>query len=699
MKTFTTLLLATAISASTFAQLKDTTILKEVVVKAKKPLLVHAIDRTIVNVEAITGSASSNALEVLEKTPGVTVNNNGGISLNGRSGIMVLINGRSTYMSGTDLAAYLKSIPGATLDKIELMDNPPARYDAAGNAIINIRLKRNRAPGLTGSISTGLSQGKYARTNDALNLAYNTKKINLFTNIGYNAENSYSDDQFDRRFYNTAGELTSRILLNNKMRSRRDGININAGMDYYTSPKTTLGLVFNLNKGKGTSVLDYTSENFKGTTGNEQRRTNTGANINMLHRFNDKGHEFSAEANYLRYEATGFQSMTGFLYDLPSTINIYTANADYSLPLKNKAKLEAGVKTGIIDNSSVYDYYDVNGQVKVIDPTKSNHFDYHENINAAYVNGQKAWNRFGVQLGLRLENTQAKGKQPGGTQSNLFTKNYTGLFPSIFLQYKLDSTGKNILGFMVNRRINRPNYQLLNPFLIFRDNYSYTEGNPMLTPQYQTRYELKYQHKQLLTMGLSYNKFTNVIFQTTEAVDTIFITRPKNIAKGYMLLLNTTVSMSPVKWWNFNATLRLSNIGLKGMAYTEKLTPSTNLARFELQNYFTISKTVNADLGAYYASRDLSGQTFTKGMYRVYAGAQKKIWKEKASIRISFDDIFHSWVYRNRSISLKQAEYFQVGESDTQRIGIAFSYRFGKNNTTRKRRQNENAGEEKSRID
>lgn len=388
--------------------------------------------------------------------------------------------------------------------------------------------------------------------------------------------------------------------------------------------------------------------------------------------------------------------MSDFIYDLPFNMNIYTANIDYAVPLKNKLKFEAGVKTSIVDNNSVYDYYDVTGTEKIIDESKSNRYNYWENTSSAYINAQKAWDRFGIQAGLRAENTRLNGKHP--QQGTLFAKDYTRLFPSLFLQYKLDSNAKNTLGLMITRRINRPNYQQMNPFLLFRDNYSYVEGNPSLGPQYQNRYELKFQHKQVLTMGLSYNRFTDVIFQTTEAVDTIFVTRPDNIARGFMAILNTTVTISPVKWWNLNATLRLSHLGINGKVNSEALTPKTNIARLEWQNYFTISNTVTAELGAYYASRDLSGQTFTKGMYRVFASVQKKMFADKASIRLTFDDIFHSWVYKNRSISLKQADSYQVSESDTQRIGIAFSYRFGKSSINRKRHKN-TTDEERSRAE
>jgi hypothetical protein len=436
----------------------------------------------------------------------------------------------------------------------------------------------------------------------------------------------------------------------------------------------------------------------------------------MLHKFNTTGRELAVDANYLRYDSQGNQTIrnstfdpkgavTGreeFLYYIPSLINIYTAKADYTHPLKNKAKMEAGFKSSIVDNDIVFDHFNVNEGIQTIDNRRSNHFKYHENINAAYINGQKSWSRFGVQLGMRVENTEARGNQIGNDSvpGMRFFKSYTGLFPSAFLSYKLDKKGNNTLVLMAVRRINRPNYQLLNPFVVFKDQYSYGSGNPMVTPQYQNRIELKYQHKQFLNMGLSYNKFTDVIFQTTQAVGEIFTTRPENIANGYMVLLNTTVSVSPTKWWYTNTTLRLSRMKIQGPVYTEQLSFETNVARLELNNYFTMKNGWTAELGGYYASRDLNGQTVTSGMYRVNAAIQKKIWKGKGNISLSAEDIFHTWIYHNRSLSLRQSEYFQTSESDTQRVGLSLSYRFGKDTFARKRRHNNNASDdEKGRID
>ena len=699
--------------------------LKEVTVKAKKPLIEQEIDKTIVNVESMISSATSNTMEVLEKTPGVSVNVNGEISLNGKSGVMVLIDGRSTYMSGQDLTAYLKSLPGGLLDKIELIDNPSARYDAAGNAVINIRLKKNKTGGLTGSISAGFTQGKYARSNDALNLNYSRKKVNVFANLGYNYEKNYALDIYNRRFYNASSALISTVDLVNNQVYKNKSVNVNFGLDFAATPKTTYGLILNLNRANRNGIFKYDSRNYNaghsleligsGSTIGGDKRTNTVVNLNMSHKFNTSGRELSADVNYLHYLSNGNQTLQNlafkpngelinrndFIYLIPSDINIYTAKADYVHPLKNKARLETGFKSSLINNDNVFDYYKIADGVSVIDNGSSNHFKYRENINAGYINGQKSWRRFGAQLGLRVESTRIDGNQLGNeeVEGSKFTKNYTGLFPSAFVSYKLDEKGKNTFVLMAVRRISRPNYQLLNPFLFQRDQYTYSSGNPDINPQYQNRLELKYQHKQILNMGLSYNKFTNSIFPTTKTVDSIFLNRPDNIKGGYMVLLNTTVNTSVTKWWYTNTTLRLSRIGLRGIVYGEQLRFDTNMARLELNNYFTLSKTVSAEFGGYYASRDFSGQAVTSGMYILNASIQKKIWDGKGSIRLSANDIFHSWVYHNRSISLIQSDYLQTNKTDTQRVGIAFTYRFGKDTFARKRKHSDNASDdEKGRL-
>jgi hypothetical protein len=249
------------------------------------------------------------------------------------------------------------------------------------------------------------------------------------------------------------------------------------------------------------------------------------------------------------------------------------------------------------------------------------------------------------------------------------------------------------------RRINRPNYFQLNPFQFVRDEYTLTTGNPDLNPQFQYRVEIKFQHKQVYWFGLSYNKFTQLIFNTTEVVGETYVNRPANLGKGFMILLNSGLSVNPAKWWNVNYVLRLSKLGLRANVYEEVVDPDAYVARFEMMNFFPVSKTISAEFGGYYASRDLNGQAYTKQMYRVNAAVQKKLWNDRGAIRLGVDDLFHSWKYRNYSFGLKQSFFYQTTESDTQRFSVSFSYRFGKDSNSRKRRQASVNDEEKGRLE
>ncbi|GAB3902792.1 TonB-dependent receptor [Larkinella knui] len=702
------------------------TVLKEVVVVAKRPLIEQDIDKTTVNVDAMMSAASSNTLEVLEKTPGVTVDLNGEISLNGKAGVLVLIDGRPTYMSGPDLASYLKSLPGGSLDKLELMTNPPAKYDAAGTSVINIRLKRNRVKGFTGDISAGYSLGAVGRTNDVINANYTTKKLNFFGNLGYNQDATYSDDSYNRTFYEENGLVNSSVALQNHYKYTVQGVMTRLGMDYAVSPKTTYGFTINFQNRPRRDRLAYISKNFNagsvldsvgtGSTVGEYRWKNIGGNFNYQHKFNTDGRELVADLNYISYRSHGNQTLHNFmnlpdgtlttrddfLYDLPSDITIYTAKTDYVHPLKKKAILEAGFKSSLVNTDNDSHYYSVQGPETVPDYGKSNHFIYRENINAAYVNSRKEGKRWAAQLGFRLENTMTNGHQLGNAEvkATTFTKNYTRLFPTAFLRYKIDSSGHNSLTISLAERINRPNYQQLNPFLFYRDNYSYTTGNPLLRPQYHFQYEVKYQHKNDFGMALQYNRFSDVIFQMTEAIDAIFITSPTNVAKGRIVSLATNLSLSPANWWRFTTNVTFANMALRGVAYSEKLTPTINNARVTIQNQITFSKSWTGELSGYYSSKNLAGQTITNSLYRFNAAVQKKILNSKGSVRFMLEDLFHSWKPTDRTVSLKQAAAFHTNRSDTRRIGIAFSYRFGQETFARKRRHSDNAADsEKGRVD
>lgn len=699
--------------------------LKEVAVIIKKPLLEQDIDRTIVNVEAMISSATGNALEVLERTPGITIQD-GDINLNGRSGVVVLIEGRPTYMSSGDLLAYLRSIPGSTLDKIELMENPPARYDAAGNAVINIRFKKNRIQGYTANISSAFLQGITHSNYNSLHLNYLNKKVNLFGNLSINKDKNFDDDTYDRIFYNSNSEKISSAKLRNYYRYDLHDITIRTGMDYSLSSKTTVGVITSYyNRDRREEMNSHNnifyndpfipdSSGYGILKGNSRWKQIT-ANINLLHKFNTSGRELSAELNFMNYNNGGrrlFNNFTAmpngadssyvFQYDLPSGINIYTFNADYTHPFRNKIIFSAGIKSSLVKNDNASYYSDIVNNTHKQDLSKSNHFIYTENINAAYVNARKEWKRLGVQTGIRTENTNTKGNQLGNAAipRSVHTNHYTGIFTSLFLNYKIDSTGKNVLSLNISRRINRPNYQQLNPFIIFIDQYSYSSGNPYLSPAYNHSLELNYRYKQFARISFQYNRINDAFFNATRTANNIFITRPENADTRYMMAIMTNLNFSVAAWWRLNVDIGGANFVTKGNVYDQNLYKSIYAYRVNTLSQFIFKKGWSAEIVSRYTSSIIQLQRIYKPRYQINAGIQKRMLKNKASVKLNVDDIFYTLKQKDITTGLSMTEAYHLNIEDTRRIRIGLSYNFGKEGFSRKRRNNSDGiDEEKGRVE
>lgn len=698
--------------------------LKEVVVSAKKPLLEQEIDRTIVNVETMITAATSNVLEILEKTPGVAVTADGEISLNNKTGVLVLIEGRQTYMSTADLAAYLRSIPGATIEKIELITNPPARYDAAGGAVINIRFKKNKQAGFTGSLSTSFSQGISNRWYNSLNLNYNTKKLSLFGNFSYNDEKGFTDDRSYRTYFDSANTISSKAtILNYRTDWGNDG-NARLGFDYNITQKTSFGMQFLgyfRNRKEEMVYQNYFDESGLnpepdafGTMNGKYSWRQYNVNVNGLHKFNNNGHEISAEANYIRYNNDADQVMNNYLnsftsngdsnylfrYDLPSTLDIYVLKADYNYPMKNKFSFSAGYKSSWVKNDNTSDYYDLVNGGSAYDPGKSNHFVYRENINAVYINGKKDWRKWSTQIGLRMENTNTDGHQKGNAivPENKVERHYTGLFPSVYLSYLLDSATKQKISVNVARRISRPYYQQLNPFLVFIDQYNYRTGNPYLTPAYNFQAELNYNYKQWFMFSLGYERYDDAIFTATMVVDSLFISRPENAAMRRMLVSNFNFQVPVTKWWRMNLMLAVANFKTSGEVYGEDLSQSMNAFRIQSYNMFTFKKDWSAELSGRYTHRVINLQRIMEPRWHVNFAVQKKILKGKGNIKLTVDDIFWSLKFKE-IIYAKGAESVHYEIRDSRRVGLAFNFNFGKDTFNKRRRNVEGGDDIKGRME
>lgn len=697
---------------------KETT-LKEVVITAKKPLIEQEIDRTIVNVEAMLSAATSNTLEVLERTPGVQIDAQGTITLNGRSGVLVLIDGRSTYMSGQDLAAYLKSLPGGMLQKLELMDNPPAKYEAAGGSVINIILKKNRNLGLTGNVSGSYSQGQKARSNNAVNLNFNRQKFNFFTNLGYNIDGNAIKETNERTIFTEQKTILSDFNAVNNADYSSKSLFSRVGLDINASPKTVFGFqVFFQNRPRHEQanfqnnilkVSEPLPQHFTGANAGDFNWQSKGANFNFNHKLNDKGRELSGDLNYINYASDGLRFFENFEQNLAfqkfdnrliNDINIYNFKADYSHPIAKTAKFEAGIKASYIKNDNDVQFNQFTNNQYSIDYNKSNHFIYTENINAAYVSFQKNINKkLSTQLGVRAENTYLLGELLANQQisGERFTQNFKNVFPSVFINYKLDSSLNHTIGLNYTRRINRPNYHQFNPFLTYIDVYTYTQGNTELHPFFLHIIQLRYQYKQFYTLSLGYDGADGILDDITIRRGETFIKKPFNVGTGFRVGLSQNFNLKLTKFWSSNMNIQIARFQIDGNADGFIGTSRFYTFRTFINNQFNFGKGWSGELTGFISTAERFYPIADLGKASFNATIQKKILKDKGALRLSFDDPTYTNFTRERTADFQNTYQFRKSVYDTRRVGLAFSYRFGNEKYARKRKHQDNAAQEEQR--
>jgi hypothetical protein len=695
-----------------------------VTVAAKKPLIEQKIDRMIVNVEASITNVGTSALEVLEKSPGVSIDKDGNISLKGKQGVQVYIDGRPSYLSGADLAIYLRNLSSNQLDQIEIMTNPPAKYDAAGNAgIINIKTKKTKQFGYSGSLSSTWAQGRYPKVNESFTFNYRKNKLNLFTTLGYNYRKNWQDLDIQRKFIeHSTKEIKSHFDQESRIKEEGQSYNAKIGFDYFANKKTTFGAVFTgyYNPGQFSNQSDvlisdanhFLLSRTLAKTSNDRDWKNFSTNLNFRHLLDTTGQEITADLDYLTYRTTNSQYLVNAYYDpngiptdkadtllgsLPQDINIYSAKVDYTLPLKKGAKFEAGVKTSYVetDNNAIYD--SVNYGIRVRDNGRSNHFIYKENVNAAYVNYSRALSKkwFG-QFGLRLENTNATGDQV--TTGEKFDRHYTQLFPTAFIQYKASDKNSFVLNY--GRRVQRPNYQDLNPFILFLDKYTFEQGNPNLQPQFAHNIELTHSYRGFLNTTLNYTRTTNIINevleQNTDRNETYV--KKDNIAKQRQYGISVSASGSIKKWWTPNLWTNLYNNQFEGIINGDYVKTGATTLQANLQNQFKLGKTLSAELSGYFNSGGVQGVFRIKSFGMVNMGLSKTVFKGKGTFRLTGRDVFRTQKIKGEiKYSTIDASFQQ--RRDSRQVALGFTYRFakGKMNTNQKRKTG-GANEEQSRI-
>ncbi len=696
--------------------------LGNVMVSNKKPFIEQKIDKTVVNVDASPTNVGLSALDVLEKSPGITVDKDGNVSLRGKQGVMILIDGRPSYLSGTDLANYLKNLSSSNLDQIEIMTQPPAKYDASGNAgVINIKTKKTKVKGLNGSVTVGGGQGFYPKANESFNINYRTGKVNVFGNYGYNYYKGLQSLDLQRNFRDqTTQDIESIYRQHTGMTRFNQTHSFKAGVDYYASKKTTIGFVVNgytspssNNSYNITNIFDANSVMQSQTLSpstSKDKWGNIGGNFNLKHTFDTLGTELTADADYMRYSSSSHQMFDNYFYspqgnkiqpdetlrgNLPGQIDIYSVKADYTHPLKGNAKFEAGVKSSYVktDNNAQYDNLE-NG-AWIVDSGRTNHFIYTENINAAYVNLNKQFTKkWSVQAGLRLENTNAKGDQL--TTDSSFTRSYTQLFPTAYIGYA--ASDKNQFSLSYGRRIERPDYESLNPFYHFLDKYTYEVGNPYLKPQFSHNIELTHSFKSILNTTLSYSTTNDIIQEVLEQVDsthTSFVKR-SNIASQRSFGLSMNAGLPVTKWWRTNIYAQVINNRYKGFVNNGNIDVQATGFMANMNNQFTLKKGWTLELSGFYRSQMIEGILVARPMGKADFAVAKSILKQKGTIRVNISDFANLQSFRGYS-RYQNVDVTIHNHWDNRVVNVSFTYRFNKGQSLQHRDHN-GAGDEQSRV-
>jgi len=692
---------------------EDSKLLNAVVISAQKKLIEQTIDKTVINVENSILSEGNTALELLEKAPGVKVGEDGQISLKGRSGVLVTINGKSTYLSPKELSTLLKGTNSSSISKIEIMNNPSAKYDAAGNGgIINIQMKKNMKTGLNGSVSLNGGASRNARYGSALSLNYRSNKVNVYGSYdyGYRGETEYLD--FVRRFYDSgnSGFTPNRTSYQDtKTDEPLHTNNFRIGLDYDLDSSNTIGFLINGNVGKYTHdsktgnrliAADGTMISHMATTNYDQQNwKNLTYNANYLHKFKKEGRTFSADADFasnsftsnLNLKTTTLQSTDGQAGAItsrrgyvPAITDVYLAKVDYTDPLSKTIKLESGLKSSIIhsDNNLRYDILN-NGNWEY-DNNGSNHFKYKEQIHAGYININKEFKGFSVQAGLRGEYTRTQGHQI--TTDSLLTRSYFQLFPSVFINKPIGANHQIQAAY--SRRIERPDYGDLNPFRVFRDPLLFYQGNPFLKPELINTFQLSHSFKGKYTTAINFNQTTDVITWLSGQIDSLNTTfeSPQNLSRLINYGISFTASTTFFNWWNGTHFANVFRNEYKGNVQNKTFNNNTTSFSFNSQNSFKAGKGYTMELSGFYYSGSVYGISTYKGSYAISTGVQKTIFKEKGNIKLMVNDIFQSDRYREQT-KYQNIDMYTNKRPDSRRVMLSVSYRFGNQNQDNKDRR------------
>ncbi|OOQ59608.1 TonB-dependent receptor domain-containing protein [Mucilaginibacter pedocola] len=670
--------------------------LSEVTISYRRPLIERKIDRVSFNVENSILASGGSAWEALTKAPGVQVNSSNEVTAN-RKGVKIYMDGKPLQLSGEDLSAYLQGLPSDQVSQIEVFSNPPARFEAEGASVINIVTKKGKKEGFNLTLNSGVLQGIYTGYNGGATFNYRNNKWNVYGAYSYNHRHTYQDHNTDIDFGNSLWSNPSRNTYKSNTHNYR------LGADYQLANNQVLGVLVTGNERRGTTqgnastritnnqnVLDSTLKTDLFSPGSGSQYT---YNLNYNLKLDSGRRGLNIDMDYSPYRtssnaytdnqsfyADGSQSPNTFHIYTPSTqqIDIYSGKADYNFKAGKSWDVTSGIKYSSTKSRNNFSYYDRAGDVLTLIPANSNIFTYRENTAAAYTSLSGTLGKWTLQGGLRAEYTRAKGYSE--TLDSLNQRNYLKLFPTVYAQYKLNDDNELQLNYAY--RIERPEYNRLNPAKRFLSPYNIYVGNPSLQPAFVHNVELSYTYKQQYSATAYYTStsdvFTNINIQDNQ--NKIYYGTHANLGLSAIAGVRLTAALHPTAWWDINTTADV---------YRQREASAYLNGRFDYHMYsfagnlnqaFTINskRSLKAEInGAYYAPG-------IQGIYRnghnaqVDAGIKTNILNNAATIRLAVNDIFNTNVNR-ASINFQdqRSSFFHHVESRT--VALSFTYRLGKN--------------------
>jgi hypothetical protein len=691
--------------------------LDEVTVNATRPQIIIEPDKTIVNVEGTVMAEGANALDVLGRSPGVFITSDGSINLNGRTGVTVMINDRPMYMSAADLTSFLRSMPADNIKSIEVITSPSARFDAEGAAgVINIQLKKNTVDGVFGNVMLGGRYNGKAAPNTGVTL--NIKKGKWTTNgtFNYNEYVEINDLEITRNFQVEGGKST--FLQDSRIVERSHTPSFTGAANYELTPTQNLGINLQASttssnglNNSGTLISNPGQTNgtsFTSINDSKDQSSRLFTNLHYDAKLDTLGGKISADLDFTVMDM-GSNALLNNAYlngftqskDRVLTLNdmyytILTSKVDWIQPLKGGKLLEAGLKGSWVESDNDLDLSrGINDGPLQPDPN-SNRFIYQENVLAAYSSLKGDFSKkLSYQAGLRMEYSDVTGTSKTLNQVN--RQEYVNLFPSVFLQHKISDSYQVV--YNVNRRITRPNYRLLNPFVYYIDPLTTEKGNPSLRPQYSTNLEMDHVIKGTYQFTLGYSvtedAFMQIFEQNEEARSSTTFTA--NFDKTKNFNFQGVVPVEFTKWWNSSNLVQANYNKFKSLLGKDVLDVSQVSYLLRTQHNFNLPKGFKLELVGIYLSPQIWGQGEIGGFGWVDAGMTKSLMKDKLSLSINGGDLFRTqWI--RAAINFADIDTQIRQYRNEQSIRFTLRYNFSKGQSFRVN-SNSGSSEERKRLD